>query len=293
MKSDISAYISENLTPSMGYDFRKSLDIFEKFELEGYEDDLSNLLMTADTIDPAQMQDSFRGIIQSKIDFILLNHMIVLKPNCYLNEQNEILYALYILQDLEDYSLACDIIENNSDSAFALSLILALYCTLPAINIMEMIKSMDSSLLDRIIHLSELAINKASLDEDVEKQQLRETIIKGIDNFKDYIHISCLGINMINKGYQVGYPLSYYLPFVKDEITITNVDELLEGVTPREGIVNNIISLVLLTDPGYSNLEETVFNHLDEMVPTVTEPLKELLHLKIKRFQEFVGGLSE
>ncbi len=287
MNEIINTYIQNTFNPELEFEVRKTLSIFENFLLEGVDDDLSNLLMCIEDADRDQVQDNFIAILNKKIDFIFLSHSLRFSEKTPLHIKNDILNAIFILQDLNDYTLAVDTISSSTDTNFAIANVIALYCTVGVGNILNYLQSVDSSLLDKIENLyieqrnSEIDPNTATIRENIEK------IYDYVRAFDDMIKVECLGSMMVGKGYKAGYPIKQYLSLVRDDIVIITADGVDKGVSARDSIANNIISLVLLSENGYEQLEQIISDNVAQMVPNVTSPLLDAISSKITEFRKF------
>ena len=295
MKDDILTYINTTLPYELQVDIKRSIDLFDLFEIEEYQDNLSNLLMSDDNSDPAQTQDSFLGIIKSTIDFILINHTLILNESSFSN-YNEILSSLYILQDLYDYTTVEKYLIEDEDSLTRISKILALYCNLSPVDIMLLIKDYDYSLLSKI---KEIADNSKGM---VYQPEVVERIINIVNIEKAYSSFSKLGtlaIRLLNKGFKPNYEFRHYLPFIKDDILATDPDNIDKGIDLLTSMVANIISLGLFSSDGYEAFlagEDKFKNllrlYLADMVPNVTENLINKLSLNIDGFYGYMDKES-
>ena len=287
MNDIINTYIQDTFNPELEFEIRRTLWLFECFQIEGVDDDLSNLLMSIDGLDRGQAQDDFIAILNIKIDFIFISHTLKVSDRASIHVKNEILSSLFIIQDLSDYTLPVSLINTNPDIYFAIANVLALYCTISVSNILNILEEADNSLLHKILELNSLQMD-SDIDPNMsEEREIRERIYKYINMYLAFSKAECLGYLMVTKGYKVNYPLDHYLPLVKNDIIILTADGIDRGISARESIANNIISLVLLSEDGYDKTKEIIDDNLSQMVPNVTPALIDTINNKITMFKEF------
>jgi hypothetical protein len=287
MNDIINTYIQDTFNPELEFEIRRTLWLFECFQLEGIDDDLSNLLMSIEGLDRSQAQDDFIAILNIKTNFIFISHTLKISDRAPIHVKNELLSALFIIQDLSDYTLPMSLINGNPDIYFAVANVLALYCTISVSNILNILEQADVSLLQKIQELDALHMESDIDPNMTEEREVREGIYKHINAFLAFTKVECLGYLMVTKGYKVNYPLDHYLPLVKNDIVILTADGIDRGISARESIANNIVSLVLLSEGGYDRMKEIIDDNLSQMVPNVTPALIDVINNKITTFKEF------
>ncbi len=296
MKDDILTYINNTFTYELQEDIKRAITLFDLFEIEEYQDDLSNLLMAAGDVEPAQIQDSFLGIIRRTSDFILIDHTLAL-TECPLSMSNEVLSSLYILQDLFDYSEVKKYLEIDENVLTRISKILALYCSLSYADIMYIVKDYDSSLLDRIKELADINDNKIYNQDEILKIG---TIFNLEKKLGTYTNVETLALRFMKKGFKANYDLKHYLPFIGDEVLATDSDNIDRGIDMLSSMVYNIISIAIFSSDGYdvfmlgsNEFLKFINEYLDLMVPNVTENLKNKLANSVSGFYEYLETTKE
>lgn len=108
------AYITSTFTEIAQYEIHRTFELFELFGLKYYEDKYVNLLSN-ENIDNSEKQDMFTSLLVTSGLEITTQHGFKLIPNVSLTQVNEILSALYLIQNLEDYSMIEYRLSSNDD----------------------------------------------------------------------------------------------------------------------------------------------------------------------------------
>lgn len=303
MKEDILTYINDTFNPDMKEVIQRTIRIFDLFEVEEVEDALTNLIMTHSDMDPAQLQDSFLGTINNTINKIFLTHTLTFEYDVPLSARNELLSSLFIVQDLDDYSIIDQVLnEQSSNVAEKISIILSYYCVLDYSNILYWLTGYDDSFLHAIAELSE---NNKELMKNNQLYNMDEVdkinnIIKIEEQYRDYNDMTSLGMYLIKKGFKPNWELDNYLNFVQNDIIAIDSESLERGIPSFSIIVMNVISLLLLSKEGYTAFESgldsfytVALDNLDKMMPNVTPRIKDGVIENIKGFYDYLEKSKE
>ncbi|MEM5878427.1 MAG: hypothetical protein QXF12_06140 [Candidatus Aenigmatarchaeota archaeon] len=142
-------FIKNNYDSYTSIKLFESLSIMEMFGLKNYEDVFSNIIVSYDSIS----QDDKRDLVYFKVKEILTDMIgcfgITLRENLYdLRILNDILYGLYLIENLEDYrDLIAILSDMESSPKEKLSEIYDFYCLMSLSDFYENVYSVEEGLI--------------------------------------------------------------------------------------------------------------------------------------------------
>lgn len=216
----VDYYIRENLNPSLRGIVLRTFYLFNLYGLNDYENDIFNVLSAEDQNDPGNMQDTVLDIIEYTVNYILMDHTLILTPETNLHTRNEFLWALYQLQDLNDYTIIIDIIEDsNISDEEKLAMVISNYSTLTVPDVLIAVEQFNSAILDKLLELS-YNIKEVTNNPDVYYQRIAIGRVYVYNQFvKDtYKCIDTSAINMTDNGIVTYKDFDNYIMFFKDYI---------------------------------------------------------------------------
>jgi len=134
-------FITVNYTEELKKQIYTSFSLFEQFGIQYYEDKYINLISRSDTIDNDTKRDTFILFIKQDLTAILNEHAIYLDndQDVLLFDLNECVHFLYIIQNLEDYSLVSYVIHSNNPVKRIFISLMTQYTLLSEVRAMELI----------------------------------------------------------------------------------------------------------------------------------------------------------
>lgn len=250
MQDIIDSYLKSSFSDELQDQIQKTFDLFDKFQLQGWDLDLSNLLMTEAYIDRDQLYNSFLGIINVKVALILDNHTVKLSEEATLGQKNEIMSALYLIQDLSDYSTIINVLESDLDKFEKLADVLGQLCVLTPTDIMTLVEDVNEAIIDR---LKEFVYQKEGSDENSHDPE--SIIPKMYANLKRFTEFAgermIAGAVLVRSGVKAGYELDLYLPFIAERLEMTDVEQ----------VSYDIISTLMLTPEGFNSVALSFKKH--------------------------------
>lgn len=189
-------YISVTFQQELQKVIYTSFSILENFGMKFYEDKYIELIQRTDSISSDTKRDSFLLLLESDIKSIIKEHYIELNTdeNIDLNELNEIASFLYIIQNLEDYTLITYRLYAEDTPKNIIADIIEYLTLLTKPRILEIISNVDQSF---ITSLQDYISEKQDDTEPMDNKHL-----KRIRHFFSFINnTECLGLKYFNKGF--------------------------------------------------------------------------------------------
>lgn len=229
----IVAFIENYYSDELKQEIYRSLYLIENFESDRIYDTLINLIHQESVLPVEDITDYFVTELVNKLKFILQEHKINPVEDINIQNLNEILNALYIIQDLEDYTGIIRLLESLESDTEILIQILAELCILSETEILGCIESFDETILK---NLKQFIYSK-------EKDVVEVTDLDFINNIKDFFIVfdsNTVGKVLINSGMRINSSVKFYIQYLSKDILIGT----------NENIALNILSVLMLTTEG-------------------------------------------
>jgi len=257
-------FITVNYTEELKKQIYTSFSLFEQFGIQYYEDKYINLINRSDTIDNDTKRDTFILFLKQDLTAILNEHAIYLDndQDVLLFDLNECVHFLYIIQNLEDYSLVSYIVHSNNPPKRIFISLMTQYTLLSEVRAMELIAIVEERFIDALKTLIE---SKPVLSEE----QLNTEHLKYIQHFFNFTdtHTS-LGLRLYKTGYtnltlqELNNILTFNISDYVDKNIVTNLTQT----------ALDVLSLLVITKDNYTvpllkfNQNNGLFTHKLENV---------------------------
>lgn len=260
----VAAFIENFFSDELKQEILRSLDLIEKFNSDIIYDDLINLIHQSEVLSTEDISDYFVTELVDKLKFILRAHRIEPNNEIPIQKLNEILNALYIIQNLEDYTGIIRLLESFESDTEILIKIIAELCTLDETEVLECIANFDGVILK---NLKQFIYSK-------EKEPLEisnETFIFNIKCFFELFQINTVGKVLLDSGMRIDSNVKFYIQYLSKDILIGN----------DENKALNILSVLMLTTEGqkdpiniYRKISFYLFQNLNTTALVETEFIK-------------------
>lgn len=235
----ISAFLDNYLTDEFREEVLRSFDLFDFYEYHQAYSGFIDLLTDQSNMSSDDLKDRFIIELNSKLDYILEQHTIILIDTATTHQRNEILTSLAHIQKLEDYTGIIRLLESFTDDHETLAIILSDSTLLSSEDIMSIVKEFNPSMLQTL---------KTYIYQKEEETTVSEELnLNLIDNFKifcKYTGNNTLGAEFLKNSVLIGDRFSTYLPYAQDSLVVS---------TDIEVTSLNILSLILLSIDGYNS----------------------------------------
>lgn len=239
----IEAYIKSTFHPDLVDVIAEAFRIMTEFDLQDFDLEMIDLLMTEEMDQPQNIQDHFTTLLHSKLDIVVHAHLIRLSETTPLHEKVAFLEGLFAIQHQADYSAIGSLLENEFSPEDKFAEVLAHCSTLTATAIFTMIDRIDPAIIESLKQfIATKEGNEGKLTTPYTDTQ-RE-IIKNLRQFKTFLKgKTAMGVLLAESHVLLGQPLERYVPYA---------DELLKS-TNYEQVALDVYSLLLLTPEGHIN----------------------------------------
>lgn len=233
----ISTYVENTFTEELKHEIYRSFSLFDYFEHQNALSGLIDILNDASYMDSNALKDKFVLELHSQLDYVLQQHNIRVTPEATLEEKNEIISALALIQNLEDYSGIITLLESFESDDLQLATILSDLCMLDYTRILSLIEYFDPHILQL---LKDFIYSKENEAAGEDKQPL--AVVANAKLFFTQYGKENIGGNLIDNDVNMGSKFETYLPFVDEDLVVES----------DEQTAMNILSLLYLSIDGYN-----------------------------------------
>ena len=202
-------------------------DLLDKFGLEGYDDDLDNLVAQLDKYTNEDIVDLSHKITFDYINKILTTHGVEISDTCTLYEAKDLADAIYRLQDWEDHDEILRIISTDVEDLEKFALLIALVTTIPEETVYTLITEVNRDLITQIKEFHK------EYGTDNDREELDPEYIQRLRLLKAYLAEkhgqgnNILLFNVIKQGVNLGAPFMFYYDLMKRRLLDSNDPEFL------------------------------------------------------------------
>lgn len=211
----ILTFINDNYTEEMGAELLKSFILFEEFQLEEYELQYIDMLMSQDYLEPSTTASRFIEITKDKLKYILELQGIKTTDGIKLPELNKITDAMYLLQNSTDLYFIEDAI--YSDVNTPLESICEIIINLTDIakpTLYECIVSVDPNTIDKIKELLSIMDEKKPTELQKDHVTIYDVFERLVGERLTVDSGDLLGRRIIDSGFTLGLSFNAYMDIV-------------------------------------------------------------------------------
>jgi hypothetical protein len=250
----IAAYLAQSYHPELVASIHRSFELFEQFNVTEHELPILNLIATQDNRDDAEIHDAVLKEIRDQLARVMHAHHIALSDETRIDQYNEWLEALYVFQDLEDYSTIARWLESDMDPEEQLLEIINDLCVLTISELQDTLVSFEPELIDGMKQYVEFQDQKKVIAETTISHD-ETAIIERLKQYQSYIQpATAVGVSLAAAGVLVGRPIELYKSLLKLPWAGTDITQL----------ARDIYSVILLSDAHAQPLSSTyrLYSHL-------------------------------
>lgn len=212
MSDELDLYFRENYTPEMYALFKQSFELFDRIQLEDYEDEYVALLMESNTMDKDTLEAAVYAATMNNVVYVIQQHGIKLTADVTLALALSILEGLLDLQDYTDKVTIQRILETTSTNEEQFCELINLVSNRSVVTLLTAIDEVPFTLLD---------LMAKELVEDEQEQRDDETtkqkIVKQIKQLRSFYKNEDTAAFLSMRGnIPVGLQFTFYLQRSKD-----------------------------------------------------------------------------
>lgn len=236
-------YINNTYQPELRKSIYNAFSLLESFGKKFYEDQLIDLVQREDDITSDTKRDMFYYIVQKEIKNIIKEHFIFLteENNITLEEMNEVANFIYIIQNLEDYSIISYRIHAEDTSRNIIIDLIDYLSLLDKPRLMEVIAHVEDYFIDSL---------KAFIKdkEDNDNDTIDKKHMKHIHYFLNFIeHSKCMGNTFFTEGFS-SLTLEEFIDLVGIDIS-SYIDKLIN--VDRAQAALDCLSILIVCKDSY------------------------------------------
>ena len=285
-------YVNNTFQPELKKSIYNSFSLLESFGRKFYEDQLIDLVQREDITSDSK-RDTFYHLVQKEIKNIIKEHFIFLsqETNVTLEEMNEVANFLYIIQNLEDYTMVSYRL-NAEDTPRNIIVDLIDYLTLlDKPRIMEIISHVEEHFIES---LKAFIIDK----EDSDDETIDMKHMKHIRHFLNFIeHSKCMGNTFFTEGFS-SLTLEEFTRLIRSNIP-AYIDKLI--LVDRAQAALDCLSILIVCKDSYElpilkfKQHTGLFTHDLENVTKLEASMLSMLNdfnmfLEVKKQEELVNA---
>lgn len=209
----IEAHITTAYTPEIGVCMFEAFALLDNFDVQDYQLEFISLLMSEESMHREELVDKFRLLLVKWIDFVLTHHMVQLTDECPLRKRVAVLSALYMVQDLQDYTTIAICLESDQDPVEKFAFIVNSLTELTEEDVLENTDHVDPLMLD---NLYKYAVSKGGGDvqEDLLSKDVRAVVSRLACLMQFNKNVPLLGNTLLDNGALPNQPFANYLPYI-------------------------------------------------------------------------------
>lgn len=209
MFEDLENYLKVSATPEFFETIQKSVELFDRFELQDWQIQYNNLLMTLDDQPIDEDLDKILELTRSILLEMMKNFEIVISDDANVRQINDILEFLALLEDLEETQSYIGILDECDDPTEAFCTLMAnIKCDCPD-NYYPIIHDVSVEFIARL--RSVLSENAHFSDDAVIDLTYEKACIERLKSFMDYLKNNSLLIaKFIRDGAKPGLSFRIY-----------------------------------------------------------------------------------
>jgi hypothetical protein len=254
-------YLSSVASPQQRSSIREAIALFDRFEIENYEDDYVSQLMVGDDADTGVTLDAIIQITRTNQFQIFQEHGLVIDENAAISLNNIFLKGLLLIPDYDDAAGLYDILKTDTDSLDIIAQVIGLVTGHTADELLPSIENADS----RILQLMVEKLDKATMFDMVEDPVLKQERIRRYNQFIHRSEIPHLKLAyLLERGMDVGHPFIVYLNLIGQDFDEMEVP----------AIANELVAMTIISSDGSDNPRAAIQEHIERFVSSMEKITK-------------------
>lgn len=236
----VDGFINTYLTQELGQTVRQALGICKDVYIEYDEIRFIELISNEANMHKEDLVDKFVYLVDEMISNIITAHHFTLKNDAALYEKVEFVSALTSMQDSNMLEEVERLVSSDLPHDEVIAEMLSLYSHLSAESFLSYITEYDKNFVDYVKVM--VADKSAELSKPA---NIDKKLIDKFRMFKKFINDSCLGFKLIESNFPPNLEFDQYFTFVKDNLTIKDID--------LNKYIIDLYSVIMLCKDGLDN----------------------------------------
>lgn len=272
-------YIAETFTPELSEEIMKAFELLYGFELDDPEIDFLNIISLDNNRTQADIQDLFIIELNTKLDYLLKEHGIIIDKDTRLYIKVEILSVLFMLMYLEDYTYIINIVETNNSSIEKVSSIVSEYSILTPEDVLVSIVDIDDIFISKLIEFIYSREDTATIIQD----EANKETIENIKLLRELVNIDFIAYELLKSNVKPNLTIEQYLSIIGDDKIFDTIKDLNRLTTEVFGLLlisRNSLNTLLLSYRKNSHILLSNVNMISTIEVRVIELLNKFIDFK-------------
>lgn len=252
----IPTFINDNYTEEMATELLKAFVLFEEYELEEYELQYIDMLMSQSYLEPGTTASRFIEITKDKLKYILNLQGIKVNDEIKITDLNKIADALYLLQNSKDLYFIEDAIYSDLNTPMeTICEIIVNLTNVSKSTLYECITEVDPNTIDKIKELLSILDEKQPTVLQKDHVTIYDVFERVVDERLTVDSGDLLGRRIIDSGFTLGLSFDAYMGIVGE---LDNDADLFSI---------NIFSIYVLSEDFENGNNENLLSYIENNAP--------------------------
>jgi len=264
MNEAIEQYVQDSYTPILQEVIEDIFSLFERLNINTHEGYIINQIAEQDNIDPAQLNSAILSYLEDFLINLENEFGFSLADTITLEQRCAFIRGYVDLEDYIDHEAIIRILETDGLPADKIAQAVSLTTSIPSITLISYVLRVDEDAVTTLqnIHLSESKGEDLDQEMDIAPATKEQVIqVKAFNIFIDQeFHTKPECLELIRKGYEIGFPFKVYFDVVKDKLLVADeTTQVVETITllllSQEYWQNPLLGWDQVTKDWYDSLE--------------------------------------
>ena len=279
MLNDFIAFMRLYFAEEMVKEMYRSFLFFERFNSDSYIAPYQDVMALHQLEHTDGIIDQWRGLIEKDTTELLESHGVFVTEDVPLRFKNDLINAIVVLMNLENYDVVMTILEGFKDDVEQFADIVAEYSALDQTEVLENVIRIHEHFIEALKVLARGKRTEASV-------AIFPQLVTNLSVFTEHIAEVNMAKYLVKDGLRIGESLASYLEMFKDELLLEE-DEL---------FAKNFISLALISGDYNNQLLMAFRNNAFMLLGDDTTRVKQIeLHVSrlSSEFINLIGNYHE
>jgi DNA-binding protein Fis len=258
----LETHLKSAASPELSDAITEACDLFETYELPGYQDAYTDLLLSSDNLDIGDLNTNVVNLTLEMQSLVLEQMLISTSEDSTVRQRNLLLKGLRLIETTEfneDIIALC----TETDTDEALCEIISTVTGEPVENLYQLVSNVDRCVLDRIQMVCQQNSNDDTIS-PIDTGRVRK-IVERLISYKDFVKKPLFIYDYILNGQQVDCPFEMYYTDMWDHIS---------ALRPYEK-ATELYAAALISDDGINpkslvtKMLTKTHSSIDEITPIV------------------------
>lgn len=263
MTPEILAFVQMFYTDELTREINRSFDLLDDFQLNNIDSPYIDIMMQHQLVTNEQLMDEFIAQLNRHLDYVLSEHTVILIDEATITEKNEVLSALLLVQNLEDYTGVIAALESLAPDEEQLADIISDLSSLDKIDVIRIVEDFNPSILQHLLKYIE------DKQQDISTEPCPD-ILKAYKLFNECFGNNHIAYELVENGLLLNQTFELYLSYVKEDISNPELSAKQKAL--------DIYSILIVSEDGnkeptaiYRQYSQSLFQDLNQIKAVESE----------------------